>query len=208
MRRIWAWTWTSILVDSSAPGTGRNAAPQTGQCFAASLTSCTSATTGKAERSLRPCPGLPGCWPRLRGLVAWEAPALSGRSVLALGAIQALGQVADRGLQRFHVRLQGGFPLHQPLVWRLPVVCLPCELDVGLLCQHHCLLRKGHRASPLHWPKFGRRDRLWQGIFHGLGYSSFFWKVPLFLKGIWVNRIFTLAPVHRGETFTGGHVIY
>src|SRR5262249_51417002 len=29
-------------------------------------------------------------------------------------------------------------------------------------------------------------------IFHGLGYSSFFWKVPLFLKGIRVNRIFTL----------------
>jgi tetratricopeptide (TPR) repeat protein len=33
---------------------------------------------------------------------------------------------------------------------------------------------------------------LWYGAFHGLGYSSFFWKVPLFLKGIWVNRIFTL----------------
>src|SRR6267142_472238 len=122
-----------------------------------------------------------------------RASTVGTRSLLALGAIQALGQVADRGLQRFHVRLQGGFPLHQPLVLRLPVVCLPFELDVGLLRQHHCLLRKGRRASPLHWPKFGSRDRLWQGIFHGLGYSSFFWKVPLFLKGIRVNRIFTFS---------------
>src|SRR6266851_1440677 len=49
MRRLWAWTWISIIVDSSVPGNGRKAFPQVGQCFAASLTSYTSATTGRAD---------------------------------------------------------------------------------------------------------------------------------------------------------------
>ena len=30
---------------------------------------------------------------------------------------------------------------------------------------------------------------MWQGTFHALLYTSFFWKVPCFLKGKWVNRI-------------------
>ena len=113
------------------------------------------------------------------------------RSFLALGAVEALVQVADRGLKRFHLRLQGCFPLYKPLMLPPPVVRLPRELDVGLLRQHHGLLGKGRRASPVHRRKLRRRYRLWQGVFHGLGYSSFFWKVPLFLKGIRVNRIFT-----------------
>ena len=41
------------MLDSSVPGNGRNALPQAGQYFAASLKSCTSATTGRAQRSLR-----------------------------------------------------------------------------------------------------------------------------------------------------------
>src|SRR5216684_6609606 len=122
-----------------------------------------------------------------------RASPVGPRRLLALGAVQPLGQVADGGPERFHFRLQGRFPLHKPRVLRPPVVRLPRELDVGLLRQHHGLLGKGRRASPVHRRKLGRRYRLWQGVFHGLGYSSFFWKVPLFLKGIWVSRSFTFS---------------
>src|SRR6266849_3678925 len=135
-----------------------------------------------------------------------RASPVGPRRLLALGAVQPLGQVADGGLERFHFRLQGRFPLHKPRVLRPPVVRLPRELDVGLLRQHHCLLGKGRRASPVHRRKLGSRYRLWQGVFHGLGYSSFFWKVPLFLKGIWVSRSFTTLPpksLGRGGRDTG-----
>src|SRR5262249_41616350 len=72
------------------------------------------------------------------------------RSSLALGAVEALIQVADRGLKRCHLPLQGRFAFQQPRVLRPPVVRLPLELDIGLLGQHHCLLGKGRLASPLH----------------------------------------------------------
>src|SRR6266568_6027814 len=57
-----------MMVDSSAPGNGANASPQAGQHDCAGLKSCTSGTTNRAERSLRPWPWLPGCCPRWRGL--------------------------------------------------------------------------------------------------------------------------------------------
>ena len=80
--------------------------------------------------------------------------------MFALGAVQALVQVADRGLQRFHFRLQGRFPLYKPLVLPPPVVRLPLELDIGLLRQDDRLLGKGRGTTLVHWGKFGGRHHL------------------------------------------------
>jgi len=172
------------MVDSSVPGNGRNASPQAGQCFSAARRSEASTTTGRAERSLRPCPGLPGCCPRFLVLAGCDALAVSGtRGLLALGAVESLRQVADGGLERCHFRLEGRFPFHKPLVLRPPVVCLPPELDICLLRQHHCLLGKGRCAIPVHRRQLGGRGQLWLGTFHGLRYTRFFWQVPFFLKG-------------------------
>src|SRR6266704_586711 len=53
--------------EAFAPLPGANASPQAGQHDCAGLKSCTSGTTNRAERSLRPWPWLPGCCPRWRG---------------------------------------------------------------------------------------------------------------------------------------------
>src|SRR3989441_9915582 len=67
---------------------------------------------------------------------------------LALGAVETLGQVADRRLKQCHFCRQGRFALHRPRVLRLPVIRLPRELDIGLVRQHHILLSKrGDRKS-------------------------------------------------------------
>jgi hypothetical protein len=105
------------------------------------------------------------------------------RSLLALHAVQALWQIADRGLMRFHLRLQGRCSLQKSLVLPPSVVRLPLELNIGLLRQYHRLLGKRRGTTPVHRCKFGGRNHLWYGAFHGLLYSSFGWKVPLFLKG-------------------------
>src|SRR4029450_10247529 len=99
------------------------------------------------------------------------------------GGVQPLLWVADCGLMSFHLRLQGGFSLQKSLVLPPPVVRLPFELDIDRLYQYHRLLGKGRGATPVHWCKFGGRPHVWYGAFHRLLYSSFFWKVPLFLKG-------------------------
>src|SRR5713101_1852992 len=123
--------------------------------------------------------------PPIAGTGWFELPgSVTPRSFLALGAVEALVQVADRGLKRFHLRLQGRFALHQPRVLRPPVVRLPLELDIGLLRQHHGLLRKGGGAIAVHRRKLGGGDQLWLSTFHGLRYTSFFWKVPFFLMGM------------------------
>ena len=79
---------------------------------------------------------------------------------LALGAVQALTQVPDRGLQRFHFRLQGRFPLYKALMLLPPVVRLPLELDLGLLRQDDRLLGKGRGTTRVPWGKLGSRPHL------------------------------------------------
>jgi hypothetical protein len=79
---------------------------------------------------------------------------------LALGAVQALAQVTDRGLQRFHFRLQGHFPLDKPRMLPPPVVRLPLELDIGLLRQDDRLLGKGRGTTLVPWGTLGGRPHL------------------------------------------------
>src|SRR5437870_1913360 len=100
---------------------------------------------------------------------------------LALGAVETLGQVADRRLKRFRFCRQVRFGLYRPRVLRPPVVRFPLELDIVLLRQHHRLLGKRRRALIIDRCKLSGGDALWLSAFHGLGYSSFFWKVPFFL---------------------------
>ena len=109
-----------------------------------------------------------------------RASAVGAGSFLALGAIQALCQVADRSLKRFYCRLQGRFPLHKPLVVRPPGISLPPDGDIGRLHQHHGLLGKGRYAIPVHRHHLASGVHLGSGMFHGLRYTRFFWKVPFF----------------------------
>jgi hypothetical protein len=66
---------------------------------------------------------------------------------LALLPVEALGEVAYLRFQRFHLRLQGRFALHQARVLGSPVVGFPLEGDIVLLRQHHALL--GERGGVL-----------------------------------------------------------
>jgi hypothetical protein len=79
---------------------------------------------------------------------------IEGRRFFAFRPVQALGEVANRGLLGFDCRLQCGFPLQQVLVLRPSVVRLPDKLDIGLFRQHHGLLGKGRRTLPVDWDKF------------------------------------------------------
>src|SRR6266851_775229 len=102
---------------------------------------------------------------------------------LALGAVETLGQVADRRLKRCHLCRQGRFPLHKPRVLRPPVVRLPRELDVGLLRQHHTLLRK--RGDVVAVTRRQIRDgvAIGGGALHGVRYTRFLWNVLVFYDG-------------------------
>src|SRR5712691_10481993 len=113
-----------------------------------------------------------------------RASPVGPRRLLALGAVQPLGQVADGGLERFHFRLQGRFPLHKPRVLRPPVVRLPRELDVGLLRQHHGLLGKGSGVVAVTRRQI--RDGVDIGVsaLHGERYTRFFWNVLVFMMGV------------------------
>src|SRR5712691_11611448 len=113
------------------------------------------------------------------------------RRLLALGAVQTLGQVADRGLKRCHFRLQGCFALEKPLVLRPPVIGLPLEPNIGLLRQHHGVLGKGRGAILVHRCHLAGGVHLGYGMFHGLRYTRFFWRMLFVLKGQRVRRIFT-----------------
>src|SRR5215475_3038421 len=109
----------------------------------------------------------------------WARPgSVAPRSLLALGAVEALGQVADRGLKRFHLRLQGRFALQEPRVLCTPVVRLPLELDIGLLRQHHCLLREGGGARRTVRRHGGGRGQLWLSLFHEGCYTRLLRKIP------------------------------
>src|SRR6266702_8576622 len=104
--------------------------------------------------------------------------------LLALGAVQTLVEVADRGLKRFHLRLQGRFALHKPRVLRLPVMRLPLELDVGLLREHHTLLRK--RGGVVAVARLQIRDGVDIGVsaLHGGRYTRFFWNALVFMMRV------------------------
>ncbi len=100
--------------------------------------------------------------------------------LLALGAVQTLVEVADRGLKRFHLRLQGCFALERLLMLRPPVLGLPLELDIGLLRQHYTLLRK--RSSVVAVTRRQIRDgvEIGRGTLHGVRYTRFLWNVLVF----------------------------
>src|SRR5262245_49066376 len=86
----------------------------------------------------------------LAGARGWGFAGLIGtRSFFAFRPVQALCEVANRGLMGFDCRLQGGFPLQQLLVLRPPVVGLPGKFDISLFRQHHSLLGKGCRTLPI-----------------------------------------------------------
>src|SRR2546427_1830119 len=103
--------------------------------------------------------------------------------LLAFGAVQTLVEVADHGLKRFHLRLQGRFALERLLMLRSPVLGLPLELDIGLLRQHYTLLRK--RSSVVAVARRQIRDGVDIGgsALHGERYTRFFWNVLVFYDG-------------------------
>jgi len=103
---------------------------------------------------------------------------------LALGAVETLGQVADRCLKRCHLCRQGCFALDRPRVLRLPVIRLPRERDRGLLREHHTLLRK--RGGVVAVARRQIRDGLDMGVraWHGERYTRFFWHVLVFMMGV------------------------
>src|SRR5262249_57908353 len=91
--------------------------------------------------------GLLAALPRARG---WGLASLvQARRFFAFRPVQTLGEVAHRGLKGFDLGLQRGFPLHQLLVLRPPIVRLPGELDIGLFRQHYGLLGNGRRTLPV-----------------------------------------------------------
>src|SRR5215472_6373494 len=100
------------------------------------------------------------------------------RCFLALGAIEPLLEIANRGLQRFHFPLQGRFTLHKLTMLGAPVVRFPLELDIGLLCQHHRLLGEGGGVRRSVRRQGGRREQLWLRLFHEGCYTRLLRKRP------------------------------
>src|SRR3989454_9301135 len=116
---------------------------------------------------------------------------------LALGAVETLGQVADRRLKRCHLCCQGRFALHRPRVLRLPVVRLPRKLDIGLLRQHHTLLRK--RGGVVAVARRQIRDGVDIGVdaLHRGRYTRFFWNVLVFMMGVLGSpKLYFAVPVN------------
>jgi hypothetical protein len=104
--------------------------------------------------------------------------------LLALGAGQTLVEVADRGLQRFHLRLQDRFALERLLMVRPPVLGLPRELDRGLLRPHDTLRRK--RSSVVAVACRQIRDGVAMDVsaLPGERDTRFFWNVLVFMMGV------------------------
>src|SRR5262245_30857186 len=100
--------------------------------------------------------------------------------LLALGAIQTLVEVADRGLKRFHLRLQGRFALERLLMFRPPVLSLPLELDIDLLRQHYTLLRKRRSVVAVTRRQIREGVDIGRGALHGGRYTRFLWNVLVF----------------------------
>src|SRR3989454_5240393 len=129
---------------------------------------------------------------------------------LALGAVETLGQVADRRLKRCHLCCQGRFALHRPRVLRLPVIRLPRELDRGLLRQHHTLLRKWGGVVAVARRQI--RDGVDIGVdaLHGGRYTRFFWNVPVFMMGVLgLPKLYNpLLGRHPDQDATWGSIAY
>src|SRR5215471_10337693 len=100
------------------------------------------------------------------------------RCLLALGAIEPLLKIANRGLKRFHFPLQGRFPRHKLTMLGAPVVRFPLELDIGLLCQHPRLLGEGGGVRRIVRRQGGGREQWWLGLFHEGCYTRLLRKRP------------------------------
>src|SRR5919202_3111662 len=103
---------------------------------------------------------------------------------LALGAVETLGQVADRCLKRCHFCRQGRFALPRPRVLCLPVIRLPRELDISLFRQHHTLLRKRRGVVAVTWGQIRAGVDIGVSALHGERYTRFFWNVLGFMLGV------------------------
>ncbi len=108
---------------------------------------------------------------------------------LALGAVQALGQGADRGLQRFPCGLQSRVPRSKLLLLPPPVVRLPREVALGRLRQDNRLVGKGRGPTLVPWGTCGGRPPLGEDAVHGRLYRRLCWTVPTFLQEVvgWPN---------------------
>src|SRR5512138_2047538 len=102
---------------------------------------------------------------------------VSTRCFLALGTIEPLSEIANRGLQRCHFPLQGRFTLHKSSMLGSPAVCFPLECARGLLRQHHRLLGEGGGVRRIVRRKGGGRDQLWLGRFHEEWYARLLRKI-------------------------------
>src|SRR6266705_6072997 len=120
----------------------------------------------------------------------------------ALGAVETLGQVADRRLKRGHLCCQGRFALDRPRVLRLPVIGLPRELDIGLLRQHHALLGKRRGVVPVTCRQIREGVDIGLGALHGIRYSRFIWNVLDFLLGAmgW-PKLYCSSTLYHSSTF-------
>ncbi len=99
------------------------------------------------------------------------------RRVLALGAVETLGQVADRRFKRGHLCSQGCFTLHRARMLRLPVIRFPRKFNIDLLRQHHTLLGKRRGVVTGFPPQIAEGIVLGLSALHGRCYSRFFWNV-------------------------------
>jgi hypothetical protein len=104
------------------------------------------------------------------------------RRVVAFGPVQTRGEVAERGLLGFDVRLPRCCPLHPLLVLRSPIVRLPGERDSGLFRQYHGLEGTGRRTLPVDRRKLRGGSYVQQGTFHVLLETSLCWKMLGSLK--------------------------
>src|SRR5713101_6479692 len=118
---------------------------------------------------------------------------------LALGAVETLGQVADRCLKRCHCCRQGCFALDRPRVLRLPVIRLPRELDIGLLREHYTLLRKRGGVVAVARRQIREGVDMRVSALHGERYTRFFWNVLVFVMGVLGSPKLYL-PLNPGES--------
>src|SRR5216683_3542225 len=133
-----------------------------------------TAAVSRCARLLAPLPRM--------GLIG-RAKRLGTGGLLALLPIEALGEVAQLRFKRLHLRLQGGFTLHQTCMLGPPVVGFPLEGDIVLLPQHYRLFGERRGLLTAHRCIRGSGTELWLSIFHKLMLYQLFWKVPYFLMG-------------------------
>ena len=113
---------------------------------------------GERRRVTAAVPRTAGLWSPLPGAnCRGTSSRIETRRFFAFRPVQALGEVTNRRLIGFDLRLQGRFPFHQLLVLRSPVVRLPEQFDRGLFRSLSCLLGTGGSASLMPWRALGGR---------------------------------------------------